>query len=248
MTASNGSNGSNGAAGEGQGGGHAEGHGGGGHGGAGDRSAEGVRAMVDIGQLGLEMASAVVERVLDTGFDAWRGFSSNGGPDGAFSARRAGPAPDRHKELRRLRADADRLMEVYAEWMRSWVDGLLDLVTERPGSRSQPDALAMGPVAPGGASSAGVWLHLLDGPGAGVAALRSSELTRHDGRTVSSACVTFEPPALDTSAARTSHEVRVTVTLPPDVAAGVYHGHVLVSGLDEVWLPMRVEVKEHGAP
>ncbi|HJR24698.1 MAG TPA: hypothetical protein VJ804_04445, partial [Acidimicrobiales bacterium] len=56
------------------------------------------------------------------------------------------------------------------------------------------------------------------------------------------ATVTCTPAALDTSAARTTSEVRVTVVVAKGTAPGSYHGHLLAQGLPEVVLPVRLEV------
>ena len=202
----------------------------------GDRLPDGLEAMADVGRLGLEMAAAVAERMLEAsrGSGHWRlpllGPSAVTGDD---------------RQLRRLRADADRLVELYADWMRTLIDGALDFVT-RDGLRdgNWSEGLVLGPAAPGRSASARVWLHLLDGPAAGLVTLRSTDLTCHDGSVVSSSSVSFDPPTLDTAAARTSHEVEVVVCLPLATRPGTYHGHLLAAGLAEVWLELRLEVRE----
>jgi hypothetical protein len=196
--------------------------------------------MADIGQVGLEMAAAVVERVLAVSRGEGELRVPVFGPDG-------GPAPDRN--FRRLRVDAERLIDMYAEWMRTVVLGVIDLVEQRgvqDGNRH--DELLLGPVAQCHQASAKAWLHLLDGPAAGIATLRATDLTCHDGSIVASSCISFEPPVFDTAALRTSQEVCVGVHVPPGTAPGVYHGHVLLGGLAEVWLGLRVEVQEPDAP
>jgi hypothetical protein len=54
--------------------------------------------------------------------------------------------------------------------------------------------------------------------------------------------VSTAPPRLDTSEARTSTAVAVTVSVPDGVRPGTYHGHLLAEGLPEVVLPLVIEV------
>jgi hypothetical protein len=208
----------------------------------------------DVAVLGLEAAAAVVERMLAIGRGAAAGirlpFPPNGEPPapapagpGAAEAPTAAPTPA--QQARRFRADADRLVELYAEWTRLLVDGaatLAEQAAQEGAAAPGGDILVVGPVAAGTSSTASAWLHVLDGPTSLPAPLHTTTLVAHDGATVPRSAVAFDPPFLDTSAARTTHEIRVSVSVPSDTRPGRYHGHVLATGLEEVALAVRVEV------
>jgi hypothetical protein len=205
---------------------------------------DGLAAVADIGQLGLEAAAAVVERMLDL---------SRRGTHLRFpllSADTAGEPGDRHRQLHRLRADSEQLIDLYAEWTRTLVDGAIQLVDEGPGGATRGadenvgGLLVIGPAVPGTSVEATVWLHVLDGPAAGTATLRATDLACHDGTVVAATHVVFDPPALDTAAARSTREVAVRICVPLGTPPGPYHGHILASGLPEVSLAVRVDVAE----
>lgn len=216
----------------------------------------------DVAVLGLEAAAAVVERMLALGRQAAAGiqvpFPPNGEPlFGAAATDEAQPtsagdmpaeAPSPAQQARRLRADADRLVEAYATWTRMLVDGAASLVEQAAGSGERSSgggggaALVIGPVAAGGTSTASAWLHVLDGPPALPAPLHATALVAHDGGQLPATAVAFDPPVLDTAVARSTHEIRVTVAVPPGTPGGRYHGHLLAAGLEEVALAVRVEV------
>jgi hypothetical protein len=195
---------------------------------------DGLAAMADIGQFGLEAAAAVVERILDL---------SRAGGSLRIPLLPATESPERTRQIRRLRADVERLIEGYAEWTRTLVDGAIDLaVRDGASNGSRPDSLELGPARPGDEAAGEAWMHFLDGPGAGLAAFTATDLTCHNGSVVPSALVVFDPPALDSAAARTSHAVRVRVRVPLDARPGPHLGHILASGLPEVSLALRLDV------
>jgi hypothetical protein len=215
------------------------------HGGARPRGGDGwpvdgLAAMADIGQFGLEAAAAVVERILDL---------SRAGGSPRVPLLPAAESPERTRQIRRLRADVERLIESYAEWTRTLVEGAIDLAARGEASNgSRPDSLQLGPARPGDEASGDAWMHFLDGPAAGVAALTATDLTCHNGSVVPSALVVFDPPAIDSAAARTSHAVRVRVRVPPDARPGPHLGHILAFGLPEVSLALRLDVAPAGEP
>jgi hypothetical protein len=184
------------------------------------------KSIGDVGQFGLETAAAVVERLLSVSRQVGDLrvplFSANPDPGAA----------------RRLRADAERLIDLYAEWTRLLVESALD--GSAPPRRS--DVLALGPVAPSATAEATVWLHVLDGPSAGPAKLRATALTAHDETRIPRRAVRCDPDVLPAGSPRTSHEVTVRVVVPPKAKPGTYHGHLLAEGLDEVSLPIRLIV------
>jgi hypothetical protein len=198
----------------------------------------------DVGQAGLRAAGAVVEQLLALS----RRLTDVPMPISTFEpspAGTAGPA----QELRRLRADAERLIELYGDWTRALLDGFTELAEGRGGT----DRLVAGPVAAGTGATTTAWLHLLDGAGIPEAPLFATDLVAHDGVVLAGTAVSFDPSTLgarahtsDTAAPgeRTAGptEVRVTVTVPAGAAPGTYHGTVLATGLPEVHLALRVDV------
>jgi len=95
--------------------------------------------------------------------------------------------------------------------------------------------------------SAEIWLH--NGTGAPIGGLRlhCGDLRAHDGATVPTAAIRFDPPSLDELPARSSRGVVVETRVDGDVAPGTYRGVILVAGAPEVWLPIDVTVADGSA-
>jgi hypothetical protein len=230
-----------------------------------------LRAMGDVQRAGLEAAASVVERILELGRHGTRrpysfhlparpvDETSNdadaldeadarggGGAVGAGPAAGADADEDSAREARRLRADGERLLEWWGEWMRVLLDAAVDgaeaSVAEREGATREDQPLRLGPVKAGDPASGRAWVHILDGPPGPPARLRATALTAHDGGTIDAQAATFEPPMLDSFDLRSSHELGVTVTVPAGTPPGIYHGHVLAAGLPEISLAVRLEV------
>jgi hypothetical protein len=229
-----------------------------------------LRTMADVQRAGLEAAASVVERILEVGRLGTRPRSSFHIPaqpvdstEGNGAAARdeadadhgveAGAVPDkeadRAREVRRLRADGERLLELWGEWMRVLLDAVMDGaeagVSERNARLHADDQpLRLGPVKPGHPESGRAWVHILEGPPGPPARLCATAFTAHDGATVEAGAATFEPPMLDSSDLQSSHEVVVTIAVPEGTPPGAYHGHILATGMPEVSLPVRLEVAE----
>jgi hypothetical protein len=232
-----------------------------------------LRAMGEVQRAGLEAAASVVERILELGRHGGRmpysfhlpaqpvdGTDSNGahavtradaeGEDadtaGTGPAAGAGAEGDRAREVRRLRADSERLLEWWGEWMRVLLDAAVDGaeagVAEREAAKREDQPLRLGPVKAGHSASSRAWVHILDGPPGPPARLSATALTAHDGGTIEAQAASFEPPMLDSFDLRSSHELGVTVAVPAGTRPGIYHGHVLAAGLPEVSLALRLEV------
>jgi hypothetical protein len=189
-------------------------------------------SVADIGQLGLETAAKVVERLM-----AVTRLTLSRQPGGLTFPLL--PATGDGVEARRLRAEAERLIDLYADWTRSLVQAAVDAADV---GRPTPQRLSLGPVGPATTAEACVWLHVLDGPAAGPTTLRATDLIAHHGGVIPSDAVQFDPARLDTASPRTSREVAVRVTVPPGAAPGPYHGHILAAGLPEVFLELRLDV------
>jgi hypothetical protein len=231
-----------------------------------------LRAMGDVQRAGLEAAAGVVERILELGRHGTRmpysfhlpaqpvdGTDSNGAgapnradaDEGADdTAAGADAEADRAREVRRLRADGERLLEWWGEWMRVLLDAAMDGaeagVAER-GAAASPAGdhpLRLGPVKAGHPACGRAWVHILDGPPGPPARLSATAFTAHDGATIEARAARFEPPMLDSFDLRSSHELVVTVAVPVDSPPGAYYGHILATGLPEVSLAVRLEVTE----
>jgi hypothetical protein len=229
-----------------------------------------LRTMADVQRAGLEAAAAVVERILEVGRLGARpqssfhlparpvdGTDGNGAAppnaEGADHGVDPGPGPDqeadRAREVRRLRADGERLLELWGEWMRVLLDAVVDGaeagVAERdPGLHADDQPLRLGPVKPGHPESGRAWVHILDGPPGPPARLRATVFTAHDGATVEGQAASFEPPMLDSFELQSSHEVVVTIAVPEGTRPGAYYGHILATGMPEVRLPVLLEVAQ----
>jgi hypothetical protein len=229
--------------------------------------------MGDVQRAGLEAAAAVVERILELGRHGTRmpysfhlpaqpvdGTDANGGDPlhGADADQRADPAAgadavegtdveaDRARQVRRLRADGERLLEWWGEWMRVLLDAAMDGaeagIAERDTAHGGDQPLRLGPVKAGQQASGRTWMHVLDGPPGPEARLSATLFTAHDGATIAARAASFEPPMLDSFDLRSSKEVVVTVAVPTGTPPGTYHGHILAVGLPEVSLAVRLEV------
>jgi hypothetical protein len=233
-----------------------------------------LRAMGDVQRAGLEAAASVVERILELGRHGARmpysfhlpaqpaeGTDSNGahavnGGDAEEDADTAGTGPasgvdaeaDRAREVRRLRADGERLLEWWGEWMRVLLDAAVDGaeagIGEREAAAREDRPLRLGPVKAGHRASGQAWVHILDGPPGPPARLSATALTAHDGSTIEARAASFEPPTLDSFDLRSTHELVVAVAVPAGTRPGAYHGHMLAVGLPEVSLAVCLEVTE----
>jgi len=90
--------------------------------------------------------------------------------------------------------------------------------------------------------SAEVWLH--NGTAEPMIGLRlhTGDLRAHDGSTLPSSGLRFDPPSLDELPARSSRGVVVVADVGDDVPGGVYRGVLLVAGAPDVWLPIVLTV------
>jgi hypothetical protein len=230
-----------------------------------------LRTMGEVQRAGLEAAAAVVERILELGSHGTRmpysfhlpaqpvdGKDSNRGhgvrgadaDKGADGVTGSEAGADRAREVRRLRADGERLLELWGEWMRVLLDAVADGaeagVVGRNGAvaHAADRLLRLGPVKPGHQVSARAWLHVLDGPPGPPARLSATAFTAHDGAAIRAEAASFEPPLLDSFDLRSSRELVVTVAVPEGTRPGAYHGHLLATGLPEVSLAVRLEVAQ----
>jgi hypothetical protein len=195
-----------------------------------------LRALTDAPRVGLDAAAAVLDRILALG--------RPGSPavplipwDGETIATPETPSPDRRIQLRRARADAERVLDAYGDWARQLLDGIFGLAE----GVTAPDALVLGPATGGAVTTADLWLQAPPGRVTAPAPLAMTDLTAHDGAVVAAGAATFDPPAL-VSGDGAAPATRVRLAVPTGTAPGAYHGHVLAHGLPEVALAVRLEV------
>ena len=151
--------------------------------------------------------------------------------------------------LAQMRNSVARAIDLYADLLGEtfalYADAIEQVLRRDGGARPAVSAGGGSPVAingaPGEEATATVWLHNVTGSPLSAAELRLTGLSAHDGRTLPVACA-FSPPALDV-AAGSSASAGLSVTLPPDAAAGVYHGLVLASGAPAASVPVLLTVR-----
>jgi hypothetical protein len=205
---------------------------------------------LEFGRMGIDAAADVIDRLLEFGRTGSLRTAPLGGTWWSTSARDAAgtvppddlPDASKAEQLRRLRADADRIVELSADITRLLIDATLGMAEDALGDRGAGTAVALGPVAPAASAHTTVWLHLLDGPPSGLARLHCSPLVHHTGAVLSPDVVTFVPESVDTALVRTSIRVEVTAAVPAGAAGGLYRGVIQATGLPEVAFPLSVEV------
>ena len=176
------------------------------------------------------------------------------GPVSAPPARRArrgggrrwhDAARDRGREARRLRADAERLLELWGESMRVLLDVVADAAEAGvDGERRSRGSVVARPCAAGRTATGRAWLHVLDGPPGSAGAAdgdRVHRARRRCDRRAGSKLRAAAPGSTLRPAGR-ARRSSITVAGAGGDEPGVYHGHILATGLPEVGLAVRIEV------
>lgn len=152
--------------------------------------------------------------------------------------------------LAQMRTSVARAIDLYADLLNEtfalYADAI-ELVSRRgsgvrPGSSSEtgsPVALAG---AAGQEATATVWIHNLTGSPLTAVELRITSLTAHDGDALDAVACGFAPAVLDVTPG-SSASATISVTLPADATAGVYHGLVLASGVPAASVPVSLTVR-----
>jgi hypothetical protein len=195
-----------------------------------------LTALTDVQRLGLDAATEVV-----------RGFADllDIQPPTPDPADGREPANGREPDLAQLRVIVARALDLYSDLVRRSFEGYADLMDQTLRSRgvqldSGPGGLLTLQGAAGVRATATVWMHNTTTQPAS-AEPRLTDLVSHDGRTVPASAGRFQPAVLTIGpGASTSATVEVALG---HVAPGVYHGHVLASGLPDVALPVRLLVR-----
>jgi hypothetical protein len=150
--------------------------------------------------------------------------------------------------LAQMRSSVARAIDLYADLLGETFALYADAIEQilGRGSRSPTSSASGGaPVAltgsPGEEATATIWLHNVTGSALTAAQLRLTSLTAHDGGTLPGIAHSFSPARLDVEAGA-SASTTLSVTTPPDAAAGVYHGLVLASGAPAASVPVFLTV------
>ncbi|WP_328520545.1 hypothetical protein [Kribbella sp. NBC_00359] len=167
-------------------------------------------------------------------------------PDGA----REGPTPDnpRHDGVRfaQMRAVIARTFDVYSTLFLQSVDLLEDLLQEGL-STALPEASSVAASSlvlagsRGDRPAARLWICNSTNLPATNVVVWMTDLTAHHGAIIRARNGAVAPDAL-TVPAGGIEPAGLTVAIPDDAAAGVYHGHVLAVGLPDASLPLRLVV------
>jgi hypothetical protein len=183
-----------------------------------------ARLAVDVQGLGFDAARIVVDRFSEL----FEYFRQANGPGGAADGDRS----------RRVEADAERLFASYIS--------LLNDMGPSPSARgpapSTDGALALPDIAPGGRTSARLWLHNTTASTAGALRPWAPGLAASEGSALPGDALTFLPPVVDRLSPGESHEIVAVLAVPEGAALGTYHGLVLVEHLPDTALPVRVHV------
>ena len=214
-------------------------------------SAEAARLAREVQNLGFDAARTVVDRFTAI-FDQFATTMSDRGRDGSDASAteppvRLGADPGGH---RRLRSDMQRAVDSYLSVLGQLNDvalRYLDTTRSDTGPGGDTDGLDLPDVAPGGRSSAMLWIH--NTTSAMVFDLRPwiPSLVDHAGRSLPSGAVTLVPARVDRLDAESSRQIVVTVDIDPEALPGTYHGQILVERLPDVVFPLTVHVRPPAA-
>ena len=208
--------------------------------------------FIEAQRSGWEAASSIMARFAETWSAAVAGTDTGAAvPTAPTTGASDQPADGDHPSdpFHSVRVEAARSLDAVMDITRKLVESSLDLADaamRRPAVSSRfadgdgsPSPVVL-QATPGSTTVTSVWLHH-QGPPTGPVTLHvlgpSAATTTGDVATVS-----FQPAAIDRLDPGDSVEVRIGIAVPADTAVGTYHGLVLVDGLDELALPLRLEV------
>jgi hypothetical protein len=205
-------------------------------------AAEAARLVQEVQDLGFQAARTVVERFCElfTQFSASNGAAGTP-PQGAAPFGSWGSTPSMQAWQSDLQRAADSYMALMGQLNEAGLRFLQASQWSPPSGTDQGD-LRLPDVAPGGRVSAKVWLH--NTTASVEADLRPwcPGLANHGGAALPATAVSCAPERIDRLEPGASRELLVTVAVGEDIAAGAYHGQLLVDGLADVVFPLRVRV------
>jgi hypothetical protein len=187
------------------------------------------RLAAQVQRFGLASAAAVVDRYVGIVDSAIGGTVVD-----ALTG--AGPGADREAVLQSGAAVAESYLRV--------LDHAANLAAGQglASSPPVPDCVTVAATPPGGVGEATLWVH---NPGAEAVThllLGATDLVCASGARLGSTALRTSPRVVDEVAAGGRVEVRLSVRVPADQKAGLYHGLLVVSGAPDEPLPVAVEV------
>ena len=210
-------------------------------------SAEAARLAREVQIFGFDAARSVVDRFAAI-FDQ---FTSTMGDRGAARDGAQGSAPPFRLRAdpggyRRLQTDVQRAADSYFAVLGQLNELALQYFdTSRfdAGPGRVADGLDLPAVAPGGRSSARLWLH--NTTSAAAVGLRPwiPSLVNHAGGSLPADAVTFVPAGVDHLDADSSIAIVVVLDVGDDALPGTYHGQILIERLPDVVYPLSVHVR-----
>ena len=218
-------------------------------------AADAARLAKEVQDLGFATARTIVERFVDlfaqfAGTGSGAAASGGGAAPGGDADANAKSAPfwlgGSDGSMRKLQADMAQAGDTYLSLMNQFSEAslrLFDTTRWWQPSSAEHDDLLLPEVAPGGRSSARLWLHNTTAQTASGLRPWCPGLAMHSGGTLPAAAVTCQPERIDRLEPGASADVVVTVAVPDDAAPGTYHGQLLVDGLPDVVFPLRVRVQ-----
>jgi hypothetical protein len=105
-----------------------------------------------------------------------------------------------------------------------------------------PDRVTVAATPPGGVGEATLWVHNSGAEAVTHLLLGATDLVCASGARLGSTALRTSPRVVDEVAAGGRVEVRLSVRVPADQKAGLYHGLLVVSGAPDEPLPVAVEV------
>jgi hypothetical protein len=211
-------------------------------------AADATRLAREVQELGFATARTVVERFCEM----FGQFAASNGDTNA-TTRSGGWTPPffwfppADSSMQKLQSDMLRATEAYFAVLSQLNEASLRFFDParwqgQSTPKTEPSDLVLPQVAPGGRSSARLWLHNTAASSAVHLRPWCPGLTSSSGASLALEAITCQPERVDLDP-RSSKELVVTVAVGEDVAPGTYIGHLLVDGLSDISFPLRVVVR-----
>ncbi len=208
---------------------------------------EAARLARDVQDLGFEAAQTVVDRFVEM-FGQYGNTVMNGASASGREGQASGPGVrvgSNGGGYDRMQSDMQRMADSYLAVLgRLNETSLTFFDTARTWGARRPDVenLVLPDVAPGGRSSARMWLHNTTTSAVEKVRPWTRRLVNHAGARLPSGAVTFTPKRIARLDAGGSQEILVTIDLAGRADPGPYHGQILVEGLPDAVFPVTVRV------
>ncbi len=193
------------------------------------------RLAAQVQRFGLASAAAVVDRYVGIVDSAIGGTVVD-----ALTG--AGPGADREAVLQSGAAVAESYLRVLDHAANLAAGQGLAFGQGLASSPPVPDCVTVAATPPGGVGEATLWVHNSGAEAVTHLLLGATDLVCASGARLGSTALRTSPRVVDEVAAGGRVEVRLSVRVPADQKAGLYHGLLLVSGAPDEPLPVAVEV------